>query len=173
MGEVHLYTGEGGGKTTTALGVGLRAVGHGLKVIMIQFMKGRKDIGEYKAVKKYLASLFQIYQFGREEFVDLANPSEEDKCLAKEALEFARKVVREEKPFLLILDEVNVAVRVGLLSEEEVLSFLDEIPEETHVILTGRWAPRSLVDRADLVTYMACVKHPFEGGIKARPGLEY
>ena len=172
MGEIHLYMGDGGGKTTTALGVGLRAVGHGYKVVMIQFMKGRRDIGEYKAIKSRLSPQFEIYQFGRPSFVNLQKPSDEDRELARKGLEFARQVLKK-KPFLLILDEINLAATIGLVDVKEVLKLLDETPEETHVILTGRHPPREFVDRADFVTYMACVKHPFSEGVRARKGLEY
>lgn len=172
MGEIHLYMGDGGGKTTTALGVGLRAVGHGYRVVMIQFMKGRQDIGEYKAIKSRLSPQFEIYQFGRPSFVNLQKPSDEDRELARKGLEFARQVLKK-KTFLLILDEINLAATIGLVDVKEVLKLLDEIPEETHVILTGRHPPREFVDRADFVTYMACVKHPFSEGVRARKGLEY
>jgi len=171
VGEVHLYTGEGGGKTTTAIGVGVRAVGHGFKVVMIQFMKGRK-VGEYKAIKEKLTPLFEIYQFGREEFVNLENPEPIDYELAQKALEFAREKLKE-KPFLLILDEINVAAAIGLVKVEDVIRLLNEAPKETTIILTGRYAPRALIDRADLVTFMACIKHPYHEGMVARKGIEY
>jgi len=173
LGEIHLYMGDGGGKTTTALGGGLRAVGHGYRVVMIQFMKGRRDIGEYRAIKERLTPLFEVFQFGREGFVDLHNPSREDYELARKGLEFARRVLREKPPFLLILDEINLAAAVGLVRVEDVLKLLDEVPEETNVIMTGRHPPREFVDRADFVTVMACVKHPYCDSATAKKGLEY
>ena len=125
-GKIHLYTGEGEGKTTTALGLALRAVGHGYKVIIIQFMKGRKNIGEY-LIKERLAPEYEIYQFGKEKFVNLENPSEEDKKLAQKGLEFARESLRK-KPRLLILDEINLAIAIGLIELKEVLNFLRKSP---------------------------------------------
>ena len=158
-GQVYLYTGTGGGKTTNALGLALRCVGHGLKVIIIQFMKWWKNIGEYK-IKDRLAPYYEIYQFGREGWIGLNNLTDEDKRLAKEGLEFARKIVREKRPHLLVLDEINLAVYCKLLDVKEVLKFLDEIPEETHVVLTGRFAVKELIERADIVNEIVEIKAP-------------
>ncbi len=170
-GKIHLYTGEGEGKTTTALGLALRAVGHGYKVIIIQFMKGRKNTGEY-LIKERLAPEYEIYQFGKQEFVNLENPSKEDKKLAQEGLEFARKSLRK-KPRLLILDEINLAIAIGLIELRAVLELLEEIPNETVVVLTGRRAPKELIKVADLVTEMREIKHPMKHGIVARRGIEF
>jgi cob(I)alamin adenosyltransferase len=154
------------------LGHALRAIGHGYKVVIIQFMKGREDIGEVKACRR-LAPECEIYQFGRRGFVNLKKPSEEDRRLAREALEFARTALLEKKPRVLILDEVNVAVAFDLIKIEEVLRLLDEAPPSTVVMLTGRWAPRELIDRADLVSVIEDVKHPFREGVPAQKGIEY
>ena len=159
MGHIYLYTGTGGGKTTNALGLALRCVGHGLKVVIIQFMKWWKNIGEYK-IKDKLAPYYEIYQFGREGWIGLGNLTEEDKRLAEKGLEFARKIVKEKRPHLLILDEINLAVYCKLLDVKEVLKFLDEIPEETHVILTGRFASKELIERADIVNEVVEIKAP-------------
>jgi cob(I)alamin adenosyltransferase len=169
---VYLYTGEGGGKTTNAFGFALRAIGHGYKVIIVQFMKGWSDIGEVKACKR-LAPECEVYQFGRKEFVDPKNPAPEDRRLAEEALAFARKAVLEKKPKLLVLDEVNLAAAFGLVKVEGVLSLLDEVPPSTIVMLTGRRAPRGLIDRADFVSVIEDVKHPSREGVPARKGIEY
>jgi cob(I)alamin adenosyltransferase len=165
-----LYTGNGGGKTAAALGLALRGVGHGKKVIMVQFMKGRKDIGEYKASKR-LAPEFVVRQFGRAGFVDLKNPSLEDKELAKKGLNYAKKALKK-KPDTLILDEVNLATAIGLLDVQEVLSFLKYIPQETIVILTGRNAPEEFIDYADYVVELKDVKRPAKE-IPPRKGFEY
>jgi len=170
MGMVILYTGTGAGKTTNALGLALRTVGHGRKVVIIQFLKGRREIGEYK-VKDKLSPNYEIYQFGTEKFVNVLRPSEGDKRRAKEGLEFARKVLREKKPHLLILDEVNLAVALGLLEVSEVLELLDEVPEETDVVLTGRYAPAELIDRAEMVFVITEVKLPKR--LYTRPGITY
>ena len=117
---IYLWTGPGWGKTTSALGVALRSIGHGKKVTIIQFMKGRKDkIGEYRARKK-LGRLFEISQFGSPDWVNMKKPSEKDKKLAEKGLEAAKKAAKK-KPFLLILDEINLAVAIGLLDEKRVI----------------------------------------------------
>ncbi|MEM4576553.1 MAG: cob(I)yrinic acid a,c-diamide adenosyltransferase [Candidatus Nezhaarchaeales archaeon] len=170
-GFIHLYTGNGEGKTLIAFGLALRAVGHGYKVVIIQFMKGRKDVGEYK-VKDRLQPEYEIYQFGREEFVDLNNPQPIDFELAKRALEFAEEVLKK-KPRVLVLDEVNLAAAIGLVKVEEVLRLLKQVPEETVVVLTGRSAPKELIEIADLVTEMREIKHPHRLGVEARKGIEY
>lgn len=171
LGFIHLYTGDGEGKSITAFGLALRAVGHGYRVVIVQFMKGRKDIGEYK-VKDRLAPNYEIRQFGRREFIDLKNPSPVDYILAERAVNFARRAL-SQKPRLLILDEVNLAVSVGLVQLNDVLNLLNNIPESTTVVLTGRNAPMELIERADLVTEMREIKHPWRMGVQARRGIEY
>lgn len=171
MGFIHLYTGDGEGKSITAFGLALRAVGHGYKVIIVQFMKGRKDIGEYKIWRR-LAPHYEIHQFGRKEFVDLKKPEPIDYILAERALNFAKKALKR-KPRLLILDEINLAVSIGLIKISDVLDLLNNIPKSTTVVLTGRNAPRELIERADLVTEMREIKHPWKKGIQARKGIEY
>jgi len=171
MGWIHLYTGDGEGKSTAALGLALRAIGHGKKVIVIEFMKGRKDIGEFKVQNK-LKPYYEIYQFGRKEFVDLKNPDVIDIDLARKGLNFAKQMLKK-KPFLLILEEINLAVHIGLLRIEDVLQFLKEVPKETNVILTGRKAPRELIQVADLVTEMKEIKHPYYQGVEGRKGIDY
>ncbi len=170
-GFIHLYTGDGEGKTLTAFGLALRAVGHGYKVIIIQFMKGRKDIGEYK-IKDRLQPEYEIYQFGREEFIDLKNPEPIDYELARKALEFAKEALKK-RPRVLVLDEINLATAIGLVKVEDVLELLKDIPEETVVVLTGRKAPKELIEIADLVTEMKDIKHPHRAGVEARRGIEY
>jgi cob(I)alamin adenosyltransferase len=169
-GNIILYTGNGGGKTAAALGLALRSVGHGKKVLMVQFMKGRKDIGEYKA-KTRLAPEFEMKQFGRAGFVDLKNPMQEDKEMAGKGLEYAKEAMKK-KPDTLILDEVNLAAAIGLLDAMEVLNFLKYIPPETIVILTGRNAPKEFIDYADYVVELKDVKRPAQE-IPPRKGFEY
>jgi cob(I)alamin adenosyltransferase len=170
-GQIHLYTGEGEGKTINAIGLALRAIGHGYKVVIIQFMKGRKDVGEVK-IKDKLAPEYEIHQFGRKEFIDFKNPKPEDYELASKGMKFAKSVLKK-KPRLLILDEINLAAHFGIVDTKEVLKLLDEVPKETVVILTGRRAPKELVEKADLVTEMKMIKHPYEKGVQARRGIEY
>ena len=159
MGYIYLYIGTGGGKTANALGLALRSVGHERKVVIIQFLKWWKNTGEYKIQEK-LAPFYEIYLFGREDWIGLDNLGEEDRKLAKEGLEFAKRVVEEKKPHLLVLDEINLALYCNMLEIEEVLEFLDEIPEETDVVLTGRYAPKKLLDMADFVNEVKDLKHP-------------
>jgi cob(I)alamin adenosyltransferase len=159
MGYVYLYTGTGAGKTANALGLALRSVGHKHKVTIIQFLKWWKNTGEYK-IQKMLAPYYEIYQFGRRGWRGLDNLNEEDKKLAQKALKFAQKIVKEKKPSLLILDEVNLALNCKLLDIKKVLNFLDEIPKKTDVVLTGRYAPKELLERAEFVNKIVDVKHP-------------
>lgn len=161
MGHIYLYTGTGAGKTTNALGLALRSVGHGHRVAIIQFLKWRKDIGEYK-IRDTLSPFYEIHQFGREGWHGLRNLGEEDKKLARKALDFAEKVVEEKKPQLLVLDEVNLALHCKLLDVRKVLDFLEKIPERTDVVLTGRFAPKELIERADFANEIRAIKQPKE-----------
>ncbi|MEM2546771.1 MAG: cob(I)yrinic acid a,c-diamide adenosyltransferase [Candidatus Bathyarchaeia archaeon] len=170
MGYIYLYTGTGGGKTTNALGLALRSVGHKRKVVIIQFLKWWKNTGEYK-ILKVLAPYYEIYQFGRRGWHGLSKLGEDDKRLAKKALEFAEKIVKEKKPHLLVLDEINLAVHCKLLDVKEVLDFLDRIPKRVDVVLTGRFAPKELIDRADFVNEIVDVKHPEK--IVTTKGIQY
>ncbi len=167
MGEIHIFTGNGGGKTVAALGLALRAAGHKQKVIMIQFMKGR-ETGEFKISKKI--PYFEMYQFGRKGFVNPKKPLKRDYELARMGLDFAFDALKK-KPRVIILDEINVAVKFGLLGEQDVLSFLDHVPKSIFVILTGRYAPKSFIKRADLVIEMRQVKEP--ESFSARKGIEW
>lgn len=168
---LYLYTGEGGGKTTAALGLALRSVGHGHKVVVIQFMKGRKDIGEYKIARR-LHPNYEIHQFGREEFVDLKNPAKEDRELAENGLKFVREVLGR-RPNLLVLDELNLAVAAGLVKIEDVMKLLDEAPKDMVIAITGRQAPKELIERADFVNEVKDIKHPYGKGIPAQEGIQY
>ncbi|MGQ9596992.1 MAG: cob(I)yrinic acid a,c-diamide adenosyltransferase [Thermoproteota archaeon] len=160
MGKIFLYTGTGAGKTTNAIGLAVRAVGHGLKVVIIQFMKGWRNTGEYLIAER-LQPEYEIHLVGREGWVDLKNPLEEDKEMARKGISLAREKLME-KPAILVLDEVNLAAFIGLVSVEEVLKLLDEVPEETDVVLTGRYTPPELINRADFVNMVVDVKSPKE-----------
>ena len=166
-GRVIVYTGEAQGKTTASLGVALRSIAHGKRVVIIQFMKGRKDTGEY-LIKDVLPN-YEIYQFGRKEFVDLSNPDDEDKRLAREAINFAKEKLKE-KPFLLILDEINIACHINLIPIEDVIDLIKSKPEETNLILTGRYADEKLIELADIVTEMKEVKRE---SVDAVEGIEF
>ncbi len=166
---IYLWTGKGAGKTTSALGVALRAIGHKKKVVVIQFMKGRKNIGEYK-IRKKLKPYYEIYQFGRKGWVNLKNPSIEDKKRAMEALDFVEKKIKE-KPFLLILDEINLACAIGLINTKDVLKLLKRADKSINIYLIGRYAPKELINIADFVNEIKEVKHPKKW--KAKIGIEY
>jgi cob(I)alamin adenosyltransferase len=170
MGYVYLYTGIGAGKTTNALGLALRSIGHKRKVVIIQFLKWWKNTGEYK-IRKMLAPYYEIYQFGRKGWHGLSNLGEEDKELAHEALRFAEKIVKDKKPHLLVLDEVNLALHCKLLDVKEVLKFLDKMPKKTDVVLTGRFAPIELVKRAEFVNEIIAIKYPEE--MVTTKGIQY
>jgi len=170
MGCVYLYTGTGAGKTTSALGLALRAIGHKRRVVIIQFLKYWKNTGEYK-VRKMLAPYYEIYQFGRKGWHGLGDLNEEDKKLAHKALIFAEKTIEEKKPHLLILDEVNLALHCNLLDTREVLDFLDKLPKKTDVVLTGRFAPKELIERAEFVNKIIDVKSPKE--TTTTKGMQY
>jgi len=184
LGQIYLYTGTGAGKTTNALGLALRSIGHERKVVIIQFLKWRKDIGEYKIQDK-LKPYYEIYQFGRTAWLGekegtflfdgqefkVERVKDVDKESAKKALEFAKKVLQEKKPYLLVLDEINLALHWKLLEIKEVLELLDSLPEETTVVLTGRYAPKELIERADFVNVIEEVKVPKE--FKLTKGIQY
>jgi len=168
---IQIYTGNGKGKTTAALGQALRAIGHGLNVIMIQFMKGKIDYGELKAAK-HLPGLV-IEQYGRPDFVNPENPAEEDIQFARDALARAQKVIRKKKFDMIILDEINVAVAYGLISVQEVIELLKRTPRRKELILTGRYMPDEFINYADLISEVKEVKHHFHKGTSARKGIEF
>lgn len=170
MGEVYVLTGTGPGKTTGALGLALRAVGQGRRVVIIQFLKWWKNTGEYK-VRRRLAPHYEIHQFGRRGWKRKAELGEKDRELVRRGLEFAREVARRKRPDLLILDELNLALAWGMADVGEVLRLLDELPEKTDVVLTGRYAPRELVERADAVVEVREVKLP--ENLRAKKGIHY
>lgn len=185
IGYVYLWTGTGGGKTTNALGLALRSIGHGRKVVIIQFLKWWRNTGEYK-IRNKLKPYYEIHQFGRPGWYKLGRPKtyrfgkkkfvvrsldDADKLFAKKGFEFAKKVLKEKKPHLLVLDEINLALHWKLLDLKEVIEFLDKIPKRTDVVLTGRFAPKELMEKADFVNIIKDVKYPKH--IPATKGIQY
>lgn len=166
---VQVYTGNGKGKTTAALGLAMRAAGHGFKVYMIQFMKGQINYGELKTAE--VIPEFEIKQFGRPEFVSKENPDPEDIKLARKGLAYAKKIISSKKYDIVILDEINVAVDFNLIKEEDVITLIKEKPKTVELVLTGRKCPREVVKIADYVTEMLEIKHPFIEGTMARKGI--
>jgi cob(I)alamin adenosyltransferase len=170
-GYVQVYTGDGKGKTTAAMGLAFRAAGRGLRTFVAQFLKGRPT-GEIEAAKK-LAPLVVIEQFGREGFLTAkAGPAAEDIALARAGLDRAREALASGSYDIVVLDEVNTAVHLKVLAEADVLDLIDRRPAAVELVLTGRRAPASFVERADLVTEMRAVKHYFDRGVQAREGIE-
>ena len=170
-GYVQVYTGSGKGKTTAALGLCLRASGHGLRSHLIQFMKGQIDYGELKAVIK-LGGLVTITQAGRSNFVHKENPDPEDVRLARQALELSRKALAEARLDILVLDEILCALDFKLVTEAEVLDLIRRKPEKLELVLTGRGATAAIIEAADLVTEMKAIKHYFDEGVMDRVGIE-
>ncbi|MHC4267523.1 MAG: cob(I)yrinic acid a,c-diamide adenosyltransferase [Planctomycetota bacterium] len=170
---IIVFTGNGKGKTTAAMGQALRAVGQGLRVLMLQFIKGTWDYGELKSIKR-LDPDFKIKPLGKG-FI-----RSRSKLNEKEALENinqswgqARNEILSDKYDMVILDEINYVIDFGLLPVEEILTLLEERPEGQHIVLTGRNAHKSVVDKADLVTEMVEIKHQYSKGIKAQKGIEF
>ena len=168
-GYIQVYTGNGKGKTTAALGISLRSVCAGNRVFFGQFMKGQ-DYSEKKAVE-YLPG-FTMKQFGGICFIN-GNPTEKDIGDAKAGLAAMREVLSSGEYDLVVFDEINTALFFKLLTVEEVLAVLDLKPEKTEVVLTGRYAPQEIIDRADLCTEMKEIKHYYSAGVQAREGIEY
>ncbi len=159
MGYIYLYYGSGAGKTVAALGLALRSLGHGRNVLVIQWMKGWPKTGEFKFQKKSRG--YKVKQFGTTSWVDLVNPSEKDRKLAKRGLDFAKKVLhRKNAPKLLILDELAFAAHIDLVSVQDVLAVLKKIPKNTDVVITGRKAPPALMRKVDFVNEIRLVKMP-------------
>jgi cob(I)alamin adenosyltransferase len=173
-GLIIVLTGPGKGKTTAALGTALRAVGQGLKVLMVQFIKGSWHYGELDAAKMLGEERLKILPMGRG-FVKVGaeKPHPEDVRRVEEAWQFARGEILSERYDLVILDEINYAISYKMLAPEPVVETLKNKPENVHVILTGRNAHPALQEVADLVTEMREVKHPYQKGILAQRGIEY
>jgi cob(I)alamin adenosyltransferase len=166
---IHVYTGNGKGKTTAALGLAMRAAGHGFRVYMIQFMKGRINYGELETAN--LIPNLTMKQFGRPDFVSKDNPDPEDIRLAHEGFEHAKDIIFSNNYDIVILDEINVAMDFNLISTDEVLALLTRRPATVELILTGRDCPRQIVKIADYVTEMLEIKHPYHEGTLAREGI--
>ena len=173
-GLLIVYTGPGKGKTTCALGTAFRAVGQGLRVLMVQFIKGSWHYGELDAAKMLGDDKFEILPMGRG-FVKVggAETDPEDVRLSEEAWEFAREKIYSGKYDLVVLDEINYVISYKMLDAERVVDALVKRPEQIHVICTGRSAHAKMVEAADLVTEMREVKHPYTKGILAQRGIDY
>ncbi len=170
-GLIQVYTGNGKGKTTAALGLALRAVGHQMKVLVVQFMKGSGLYGEVESAKR-LSPYLTIIRTGRKTFISKSKPDPEDLEFAREGFLFAKKAIQNGEFDIVILDEINLAVDYGLIPLEDLLQIMDSKPETVELILTGRNANPAVLERADLVTDMLDRKHYYDKGVPAREGIE-
>jgi len=167
---VIVLTGQGKGKTTAALGVVLRAWGRGMKTVVLQFVKARTaNYGENRAARKLGIEMIPL----GEGFTWLSKDIEKDKATARECWEMARQKIDSGQYDIVVLDEMTYPMTYGWIPVEEVIDTLRQRPQGLHVIITGRDAPQELIDFADLVTEMREVKHPYEKGVKARPGIDF
>ena len=167
-GYVQVYTGNGKGKTTASLGLAIRAAGAGLGVFIIQFMK-QGEYSEIKALEK-LDNIF-VEQYGAGLFVK-GKPSDAERAKCRQGYERLCQIIEAGKHDLVIADEANIACFCGLLSEEDLLHLIDIKPDHIELVMTGRSAPASVMDRADLVTEMTAIKHYYQQGVSARVGIE-
>ena len=170
-GYTHVYTGDGKGKTTASFGLAFRAVGNGLKVLIIQFMKGPEMTGERRAALQ-LAPAMEVRPLGRDGLLHPGEITEKDRTLAEEALKEAANEMVSHQWDMLILDEINTACALGLLTVNGVLRLMDMKPDGLELVFTGRGAPAEVIEKADLVTEMREIKHYYAKGIKARKGIE-
>lgn len=170
-GLLIVLTGNGKGKTTSALGMAFRAIGHDFKVCVIQFIKGSWKYGELESAKRFDDHLdFHVMGKG---FTWDSDNLEEDTKIAREAWDFAKEVINSGKYKMVVLDELTYLIKYKMVDEKEIVDFLLNRPEDLSVIVTGRDASKLLIESADLVTEMVSIKHPYESGIKAQKGIEY
>jgi len=170
MGIVQIYTGDGKGKTTAALGLAVRAVGAGLRVFIGQFCKGR-ETAEHRGLA-LMGERITVRHSGRCSFIT-GPPTAEDKAAAQNMLQLLREALQSGAYDLVIADELNVAIDLGLISLAEAQELLALRPAHVELVITGRNAPAELLQRAELVTEMLAIKHPYAQGLKARPGIEF
>lgn len=173
-GLVIVYTGKGKGKTTAALGMALRALGYNYKICMIQFIKGSWHYGEMASSKR-LEPEFELVAVGKGfvGILDDKSPRREHERIAQEALRLSKEKIESKKYDIIILDEINYAVNLGLVKLEEVLDIIKIKPSKLNLVLTGNYAKKEIIDVADLVTEMREVKHPFKSGLKAKKGIDF
>lgn len=172
-GLIIVHTGPGKGKSSSGFGMILRAIAHDMPCAVVQFIKGSWDTGERRLITTHFGDLCRFVASG-EGFTWETQDRARDIAAARAGWDKAKELIRDPEIRMVLLDEINIALRYGYLDLDEVLAFLrDEKPEMTHVILTGRNAAEALIEAADLVTEMTLVKHPFRAGIKAQPGVEF
>ncbi len=167
---IHIYTGKGPGKTTAALGLALRSLGWGKKVALVQFLKKRPS-GELRSLARFADC--RIYRFGKEDFLLSRSPDSDDFREAEAGIEEAEKILRERSADLLILDEINVVLDLGLLPRTRVSRLISDCPPEIELVLTGRNCPAEILAQADYASEISTIRHPFDRGGPARPGFEF
>jgi cob(I)alamin adenosyltransferase len=173
-GLIIVYTGGGKGKTTAALGMALRAVGYNHKICLIQFIKGSWPYGEMVSLKRLEPELELIIAGkGFVGIIDDKSPREEHIKIAKQALQISKEKIQSGNYNIVILDEVNYAVNLGLIDVKDVLELIKSKPENLNLVLTGNHARQEIIDLADLVTEMKEIKHPYKSGIKAKKGIDF
>ena len=168
---LQVYTGDGKGKTTAALGLCLRAVGHNFKVAVVQFLKDDPEYGEFKA--KELLPNFELHQVGRNDFVNFKNPDQIDLDLADKGWEKAKKMLLSGEYDIIVLDEFTLVLKYNLIETAAFYQLLDKFSGKTEIVVTGRDAPAELIERADLVTEMTNIKHYFDSGVESRIGIDH
>jgi cob(I)alamin adenosyltransferase len=172
QGQLHIYTGDGKGKTTASIGIAIRCAGWGGKILIVQFLKEGVDTGEGRFLAN--ADEIDVYQFG--EGKQIVKPSDITSDLIKrveEGLEYTKNLINTGEYDLLILDEINIVLDMGIFDIDEFINILKEFPKELEVVLTGRNAPAKLIEKADLVSEIKSIKHYFTDGLKSRKGIEY
>jgi len=167
---IHIYTGEGKGKTTAAVGLSLRARSRGLRVLFVQFMKSDREGGETRLLNDLSTMVMRFREIKSPHF----HPDLDIREMGELAMKALLKVKEAAGDFdLVVIDEFNNLVRTGIISEEDALVFMEALPREKDIVLTGRGATEAMIERADYVTYMKAVKHPLQKGVEAREGIEY
>jgi cob(I)alamin adenosyltransferase len=172
-GLLIVHTGKGKGKSTAAFGMVFRAIAHGMPCAVVQFIKGGMETGERRLITEHFSELCQFHTMG-EGFTWETQDRERDVQHARAAWEKAKELIRDPAIKMVLLDEMNIALRYDYVPLDEVIGFLgQEKPADTHVIITGRNAPEALLEMADLATEMTLIKHPFRSGVKAQAGIEF
>ena len=173
-GLVIVYTGDGKGKTTAALGMALRAAGYNHKICIIQFIKGSWPYGEIESIKRLEPEVeLVIVGKGFVGIIDDKSPREDHEKIAKEAIKISKEKIQSGNYDIVILDEVNYAINLNLINLNDVLDLIKLKPEKLNLVLTGNHAKKEIIDAADLVTEMKEIKHPFKSGIKAKKGIDF
>ena len=170
-GLLAVFTGNGKGKTTAALGLAMRAAGQGFNICIIQFIKGNRNCGEHKAAERF-GDRIEFHVTGKG-FTWKSKDIKEDMDAAAKAWQFAKDVISSGNYEMVILDELTYLARYEIVDEDEIVKFLSKKPEDLHVIVTGRYAGKALIDAADLVTEMKEIKHPHQAGVEAQKGIEF